>query len=294
MLVVLVGTSAAAEPCPPPGEKHRCIELTADGSGELPEVQISPGEPTTFISDSDMREDGMTLEHGERFEVAEAGTRTITLVPSVNVLGATPGKMTICFADGASPTCATFSLVAHPAIADRQVRIFRRARNVDSYRAELKRTREEIEKLRAENERLRMENERPAGLIGLLDSGLMDEKGIPAQPIEDNITQRKGNALRAQRVTAFRARGRVLLELWLANPAGAEPWKAAGAILLGPKGEALKASVWQVEPIPSSEFLRVLIEVMAPDERTQGSFTLKLWDAEGQRVITIGNITFPK
>jgi uncharacterized protein (TIGR02268 family) len=294
MLVVLAGASAVAEPCPPPGQgEHRCIELTADGSGEPPEVQISPGEPTTFISDSDLREEGMTLEHRERFEVAEAGTRTVILVPTVNVLGENPGRMTVCFAGEAAPACATFSLVAHPAIADRQVRLFRRARTVDSYREELQRTRAENERLRAENERLRTEKDRPAGLTGLRTTGMLDEKGIPAQRIEKSITQREGNALGAKEVRAFRAPGRVLLELWLANPAGAEPWTAAGALLRGSKGEALKASVWQEEAIPSAEARRVLIEVMAPDEKTGGSFTLKLWDTEGQRPITIGNITFP-
>ena len=295
VLMVLVGTSAVAEPCPPPGQReHRCIELTADGSGALPEVQITPGEPTTFISDSDLREGGMRLEHGEHFELAEAGTRTVTLVPSEAVLGESPGKLTVCFADEAAPACATFSLVAHPAIADRQVRIFRRSRTMDSYRAELKRTRAENERLRAENERLRTENERPAGLSGLFVTGMVDENGIPAQKIQETITQRKGNALWVRDVTAFRAPGRVLLELVLENPAGAETWTAQGAILKGPKGEVLKASVWQAEPVPSAGSRRVLIEVMAPEGKTGGPFTLKLWDAGGQRTITVSNIRFPE
>lgn len=295
MLVVLVGTSAVAGPCLLPGEsEHRCIELTADGSGELPEVQITPGEPTTFISDSDLLEGGMRLEHGEHFELAEAGTRSVILVPSEAVLGESPGKLTVCFADKAAPACATFSLVAHSAIADRQVRIFRRSRTADSYRAELKRAREEIERLRAENERRRTENDQPEGLIGLLASGMMDKKGIPAQSIEESIIQRKGNALWVQEVTAFRAPGRVLLELVLENPAGAETWTAQGAILKGPKGEVLKASVWQAEPVPSAGSRRVLIEVMAPEGKTGGPFTLKLWDAGGQRTITVSNIRFPE
>jgi uncharacterized protein (TIGR02268 family) len=294
MLVVLVGASAFAEPCPPPGQsEHRCIELMADGSGELPEVQITPGEPTTLIFDSDLREGGMTLERRERFEVAEAGTRTLTLVPSEKVLRESPGMMTVCFSEGAAPTCATFSLVAHPALGERQVRVFRRSRTVDSYRAELKRTREEVERLRAEVERLRAEHERPAGLIGLSTAGMMDEKGIPVQNIRESITLRSENALEAQRVTTFRAPGRVLLELWLENPAGAEPWMVRGAILRGPRGEELKASVWQAEPIPPGGRRRVLIEVMAPDEKIEGSFTLKLWE-DGTRTITLGNITFPE
>jgi uncharacterized protein (TIGR02268 family) len=122
---------------------------------------------------------------------------------------------------------------------------------------------------------------------------MMDEKGIPAQPIEKSITQRSENALRAARVTTFRASGRVLLELVLANPAGAEPWTVQGAILRGPRGEVLKASVWQAEPIPPGDSRRVLIEVIAPKEKIRGAFILKLWE-DGTRTLTFGNITFPE
>jgi hypothetical protein len=32
---------------------------------------------------------------------------------------------------------------------------------------------------------------------------------------------------------------------------------------------------------------------MAPDAQTQGTFTLKAWEADGQRTFVIGNVTFP-
>jgi hypothetical protein len=31
---------------------------------------------------------------------------------------------------------------------------------------------------------------------------------------------------------------------------------------------------------------------MAPDEQTEGTFILKLWEADGQRTFVIGNVTF--
>ncbi|HLM42733.1 MAG TPA: DUF2381 family protein, partial [Myxococcaceae bacterium] len=56
ILALLAGTSATAQMCPPPGEAEgRCIELTADGTHEVSEVQISPEQPTTFRFDSDVR-----------------------------------------------------------------------------------------------------------------------------------------------------------------------------------------------------------------------------------------------
>ncbi|MFY0582457.1 hypothetical protein ACN28S_56605 [Cystobacter fuscus] len=44
-------------------------------------MQLSPGQPTTFRFDSDVRADEMTLENREHFEVAP-GKRLITLEPS--------------------------------------------------------------------------------------------------------------------------------------------------------------------------------------------------------------------
>jgi hypothetical protein len=32
---------------------------------------------------------------------------------------------------------------------------------------------------------------------------------------------------------------------------------------------------------------------MAPESGLQGPFVLKLWEADGQRTFTLGNVTFP-
>jgi uncharacterized protein (TIGR02268 family) len=293
LMLLLVGTSAIAQTCPPPGESEgRCIELTADGTNEVSEIQISPGQPTTFLFNSDIRADGLTLENRERFAVAP-GKRILTLVPSERVRGEQPSTMTVCFADGAAPACATFRLIVHPAIGERQVDIFRHQRPVDSFQAELKTTREENARLREENARLRAERDRPNGLTGLFASGMVGEAGIPSQDITKHITKRKSNTLRPVRVRTFRAPGRVAIGLGLVNPEGAKPWTPQGAVLVGPKGEVLEATFWPAEPIPSGKEHRVWIEVMAPDVRTGGAFILKIWEADGQRTFVIGNVTFP-
>jgi uncharacterized protein (TIGR02268 family) len=266
--------------------------LKADGTSEVSEVQLSPGQPTTFLFDSDVRADGLTLENRERFEVAP-GKRLITLVPSERVRGEKPSILTVCFADGAAPACATFQLVVHPAIGERQVEIFRHQRPVDSFQAELKTTREENARLREELQWLRAEQDRPNGLTGLFASGMVGKEGIPSQDINDHITKRKSNTLRPWEVTTFRAPGRVVIGLELENPEGAKPWTPRGAKLVGPKGEVLDATFWPAEPIPSGKKRRVWIEVMAPDSQTGGTFILKTWEADGQRTFVIGNVTFP-
>jgi uncharacterized protein (TIGR02268 family) len=256
------------------------------------EVQISPGQSTTFLFDSDVRADGLTLENRERFEVAP-GRRILTLVPSEKMRGEKPGEVTVCFADGASPTCATFRLIVHPAVGERQVTIFRHPRPVETVQAELKKSYEENTRLRAQIDRMRTEHGRPEGLIGLFASGMVGIAGIPSQSITEFITKRESNTLRPRTVTTFRAPGRIAIGLDLENPEGAKPWTPQGAVLVGPKGEVLEASFWPAKPIPSGEPRRIWIEVMAPDGRTEGAFTLKLWEADGQRTFVIGNVTFP-
>lgn len=293
LMLLLAGTSATSRTCPAPGESEgRCIELMADGTNEVSEVQLSPGQPTTFRFDSDVLVDGMTLENREHFEVAP-GKRLIALEPSEKMRGAKPSTLTVCFADGAAPACVAFRLVVHPAIGERRVEIFRHPRPVDSVQAEMKKTREENSELRAEIQRVRAERDRPDGLIGLFASGMVGAAGIPSQTITRHITKRESNTLQPRRVTTFRAPGRVAIELWLANPDAAKSWTPQGAVLVGPKGEVLNATFWPAEPIPSGEWRRVWVEVMAPEARTEGPFTLKLWEADGQRTFIIGNVAFP-
>ncbi|WP_329729812.1 DUF2381 family protein [Archangium sp.] len=292
MLLLVAGSSATAKTCPPPGEtEDRCIELTADGTNEVSEVQISPGQPSTFVFDSDLRADGLTLEGRERFEVADPGKRTLTLVPSEEIRGEKPSKLRVCFADDAAPACATFRLIVHPAIGERQVRIFRNPRPVESVQADLKKSYEENARLRAENDRLRAERDRPDGLSGLFDSGMMDEKGIPCSKI-DFILRPKA-ALSAGRVITCRAPGRMLVLVDLKAPDDAAPWTAQGAMLTGPKSKELKGSIWQPRPLLPDQPLTLYIEVQAEDVQTVGPFTLKLWEADGQRTLVIGNVSFP-
>ncbi|HEX5754338.1 MAG TPA: DUF2381 family protein [Archangium sp.] len=293
LVLLLAATPASSQTCPPLGASEgRCIELTAEGTNEVPEVQISPGQPTSFRFDSDVRSDGMTLENRERFEVAP-GKRLITLEPSERMRGAKPSTLTVCFTDGAAPACASFRLIVHPAIGERRLEIFRHARSVNSVQAELRKTREENSELRAENARLHAEHDRPAGLLGLFASGMVDANGIPSQDITKLITTRESNSLKSWWVKTVRAPGRVVIDLWLENLDAAKSWTPKGAVLVGSKGEVLEASFWPAEPLPPGERRHIWVEVMAPDARTEGTFTLKLWEADGQRTFVIGNVTFP-
>jgi uncharacterized protein (TIGR02268 family) len=110
----------------------------------------------------------------------------------------------------------------------------------------------------------------------------------------------KGNALRPEEVVGCRANGSVAVLVSLTNP-GTEPWTAAGAVLRGARGEVLKPlPLWQSAPLVPSKLGidtgkpgRVVVEVPTPENEARGTYTLTLWDAEHQRTVTLGNITFP-
>jgi uncharacterized protein (TIGR02268 family) len=291
MMVLVAGDSAAAQTCPPIGEaESRCIELTADGTGEVSEVQLSPGLATTFLFDSDVRADSVLPENREHFEVMDLGKRTLTLVPSERMRGKNPSTVTVCFASNEAPACATFRLLLHPSIGERQVRIFRHPRPVESIQAELKKSYAENARLQAELEQVHAERGGPGGLTGLFVSGMVDTRGIHCS--KARVVQRPGNALSTLRIITCRARGRMAVLVELQND-DAAPWMPQGAKLTSPKGEELKGTVWPPEPVRPGKPRTVFIEVQAEDAQTDGPFTLKLWEADGPRTVTLGNVTFP-
>jgi len=76
------------------------------------------------------------------------------------------------------------------------------------------------------------------------------------------------------------------------NP-GAEPWTAAGAVLKDSTGAEVELSAWQEAAIPPGA--RGFVVVGAEREPGQLSCPciLKLWEAQGPRTVTLGNVMFP-
>ena len=76
------------------------------------------------------------------------------------------------------------------------------------------------------------------------------------------------------------------------NP-GSEPWVAVGASLTDSMGERVDLAAFQPVPIAPNQDGNVVVGT----EREPGQLTcpcaVKLWDAPGKRVVTLGNITFP-
>jgi uncharacterized protein (TIGR02268 family) len=272
------------------------IELSAAPSGKVPVVCIDERLSTTLRFDSPIRPESVRLEEQERFADVAVGKKTLALVPPENLTAGKRFEVEVCFADEQAPACAAFLLVAHPGLAMQQVDVFRQqTRSVAYYQQLAEEAQAEARHLRAEVQQLRAERNAPDGLRGALASGLVTQiGGIAVRDLTNHFAQREGNALVPERVHTYRAPGSVAVEMHLANP-GTMPWVAAGAVLRGAKGEVLKPLLlWQPEPIVPGgmEGGRVVVEVLATEKEARGTYTLTLWDAERQRTVTLGNVTF--
>ncbi|MFY0580889.1 DUF2381 family protein [Cystobacter fuscus] len=308
LLALLADVSATTQPSLPDCEAspHR-LELLAAPSDKVPEVCVSPDLPTTFRFDSPLPPGGVELQERERFEDVSMGTRSLTVIPPENLQSGERLKLVVRFTDGAAPTSATFELVSHPAGAARQVEVFRNRRTVEDYQQEVKEKEARIRQLQTELVRMQAEG-CGLGITGLIASGLLkvDEKnaqGVMAKILMSVSTTPSANALIERTVVSYRSttmRGekdkdvmRVAVAMLMENR-GTEPWTAKDAALLVGKDQDVKeAKVWQPAPIPPGQTGLVMVETEMLAQEARGTFTLKLWDENGDRLVTRGGVTFP-
>ncbi|NNC03698.1 DUF2381 family protein [Corallococcus exiguus] len=299
VLVALLGwTTHADEPSRLPvcDSAQEQIALPDEPEGRVYEVCISPGLATLIVFfSSELKRENLTLEGADRFTVVEAGKRSISLLPSENVVPGERLKLTARFADGESPASISFVLVVHPARATRQVEVFRQKRTLASYQQAEKEKELQLQQCREETVRLRSERGGPRGLTGLLAARRMDRNGVVAKDVMKDISLHPLSALNLKNAISYRASGIVAVVVSLEAPAGALPWTAAGAELVGPGRRTLRAlPPWQSEPIaPSVIDGRVVIEAEATEQETRGGFRLKLWNEDGTRSVIVSGVTFP-
>ncbi|WP_141621927.1 DUF2381 family protein [Myxococcus sp. AB036A] len=295
LLLSGAGAALAQSPSSTVGLSVRRIELVSDDAQPAVEVAVSPGLSTVFLFDSEVSREGLMLEGRERFAMVDAGLNTLRLIPSEKISAGERLKLTVRFQDGAAPASATFVLVAHPARSEALVEVYRRKRSVETYQEEVRLARIEAEKCREENERLRAERSAPDGLTGLISTEVLSKRGVDYRDLTKGVSQAPGGAAVKQWVYAYRAARRVAVEVTLNSRGDDQPWTAVGATLRGKANEELKVlQVWQSGPLaPGSTNQRVVVEAEAASESPQGPFTLKLWDADGRRTVTLGNVTFP-
>ncbi|WP_338873610.1 DUF2381 family protein [Myxococcus stipitatus] len=296
ILLLLGGETVRAEPTSSNmGLGIRRIELASDAVQSIAEVSVSPGLSTVLIFDSEVNREGIELEGRERFIVMDAGQTTLRLVPSERIQGGDRLRLTVRFQDGAAPATAVFTLVAHPARPEALVEVYRRKRRIETYQEESRQARAEAQQCREEIERLRAVQSAPGGLTGLISTAVLDRRGIDFRDLSRFVTQAPGVSPVARLVYAYRTAQRVAVSVQFDAAGAPQPWTAEGATLRGKANDELKVlQVWQSGPVaPDARGQQVVVEAEAASESLQGSFTLKLWEANGPRTVTLGNVTFP-
>lgn len=302
--VLVLPTNTTVQPLPPDCEDiSSSIELLAEPTGPMHAVCISLEQATTFHFDSPLGPGRVELQDSERFVDVLTGTSGITLLPPKDMRPGERFELVVHFPDGAAPASATLTLVGHPAMGTRQVEVFRRKRTVEDYQREYQEARAKLQRCDQDLERMRVESG-PGGLVGLLASGGMGPGGVASQPLTNDVSTLASNALGVQEVTSYRstkphkegeqAWARVAVAVKLTNP-GAQPWTAKNAALVSRGREASPVGVvWQGAPILSGENPGlVVVELELPEQEARGTFSLKIWDETGMRLVTLGHVTFP-
>ncbi len=296
LLALLAGVPATAQPASEPwntaGERH--LELTADGTGQQPEVRISPHRATTLVFNAPLFPGGVRVEDERLVALAVNEARSmVTLLPSEVPPEGTPMSLTVRFTDGALPERVTFRLVPHPE-AERQVQVYRQPRSADSYKQEAQQERKRAE--RCETELARTQAEHPEGLMGLFNAGLVGKgRVLEEKNLTGSITQRPGETLRVNDAYTYRAAQAqlVAVELWVENT-GNQTWTQEGAELVSAEGTRLEVlRVWPLLPIAPGGRRQLVVEAKATEKQSRGTFLLELREAGGADTVTVRGVTFP-
>ncbi|RKH17493.1 DUF2381 family protein [Corallococcus sp. CA041A] len=295
LLGLLLASGASADPSEAgaslPGVRR--IELAPDDASSTHEIAISAQLSTTFLFDSDLKRGEVELESRDRFSLVDAGQATLRLVPSARLTAGERLRLFVRFRDGAAPASASFLLRVHPATAEPLIEVYRGMRTIETYQQEIREVRAGLMRCQGEVVRLVAEQNAPGGLAGLVFSGALDEHGLTGRLVTEAVARAAGNALKATSVKSYRSATGVAVEINLTVMAGAPPWVAKGATLRGKTGAELKVlRLWQQRPIPTGEFGLVVVEADA-STAAQGAFSLKLWEEDGPRTITLDNVMFP-
>ncbi|ATB50983.1 DUF2381 family protein [Corallococcus macrosporus] len=276
-----------------PAARRLTVGLQAPRFAAQPlEVRISPGVGTLLLFDTPVAR--AELENEQRFTRVRLAGDTLTLMPSASVEDSEALRLTVHFADGAAPASATFRLVPHPTLADRQVEIHRHARSADSLHAELLEKEGEVRRLREELVRMEAARSLPDGLTGMLAIRHLDKNGVRARWNDEHLLRHPRNTLKVRTATTYRAAARVAVAVECEELRGGAPWEARGATLVPREGAALRVlRVWQEAPTAAGIPGQFIVEAEATDTMSPGPYTLTVWAEGDKRSVILGNVMFP-
>ncbi|MFE8596475.1 DUF2381 family protein [Archangium violaceum] len=223
---------------------------------------------------------------------------SLYVIPRGDYLPGERVKVTVRFTDGAAPASASFWLVGHAAKGTRRVYVFRQPRPPDVCEKERDEAQAEARQCQEDKARLLAEREEPGGLMGV---AWLEGAGVVASSsIRLEVTKPPANALRLDDAWSYSYTptgesrpASVAVRLGLSNP-GTEPWTLAGAALVDSTGEQVELTRWPKAPIPAKGAGAVVVGIEGERAQLGCPCTLKLWEAQGPRTVTLENVTFPE
>jgi len=227
--------------------------------------------------------DGASLEvegRAAHFKLVDPGEHTLALEPAVEPK---PGKrllVRVRYKDGATPTHATFALVSHPSLVDKEVEVVRRPRTLEAVEAALAEKEAELAALKA-----------MSGPAGLVFSGRLTLAGVKAHRIEQ-VSDSVERGLKMARGEAYRAESWALAVVRVHNLPGQTPWELGEARLTRADGTSVKVravAMNKARLAPGEEGL-VAVETEAPFWKVGEVLRLELLDKSGSRSLSIPEV----
>lgn len=299
LAALLAGAVQAAEP--PPVSLCAAtarFDLAAGSPEGAPDVCVSADETTTFVFDSRVAAGAVEFQPAGRLAHWALGQDGLSLyvIPKADYLLGERVKVTVRFADGAVPASASFWFVGHASRGTRRVEVFRQPRPPEVFKKERDEAQAEALQCQKDKARLLAERQEPGGLMG---TAWLEGAGVVASKKLDSLTEQPANALGLETAWSYSYTregetrpASVAMRLGLLNP-GAEPWTLAGAALVDSTGEQVELADWQQAPIPAKGAGAAVVGIEAERVQLGCPCTLKLWEAQGPRTVTLGNVTFP-
>jgi uncharacterized protein (TIGR02268 family) len=165
-----MGSAASAQhPQPQAREQQQRQVVVPSGPNEpVPEVRVAAKVTSYLRFNAPIDRASLEVEgRATRFKLVDPGEYTIALEMAIEP---EPGERLIVrvrYKDGASPAYATFALVSHPTLVDKEVEVVRRPRTVEALEATLAEKDAQLAALRA-----------VSGPAGLVFSGRLDLGGV--------------------------------------------------------------------------------------------------------------------
>lgn len=274
---------------------HR-VDLVPGMTGVPPKACISAGLVTVFSFNTDVNRDMVVVQGRERFESFAVVGRMIVLMPRGDLAQGERFLLSVAFPDGAAPASATFSLIAHPALATRQIDVFRHARPVEAYQQEVQELRAENAQLRSRVKQLESQGLTRGGLADLLYQKLIGEQGVRASQLRD-LEGSHGGALVVDASRSFHApgmKGRVALWLRVFQPQPQE-WSIKEIFLTDEHGGVFVPITWiGKDPIPpANQPHQLILEWQLEGTTVARPFALVVVGRDG-RTVRVNRIMFPQ